>query len=67
MTNSALILGASILATCLAACSTQQAYGTAQEWQRNQCNRIPDKREYDRCMETSSTTYESYRRQTEQK
>jgi hypothetical protein len=50
---------------CLPACTTEQAYGTGQAWQRNQCSRLPDKTDYDRCMSRTNTDYESYRRQRE--
>lgn len=51
----ALALGA------LSACTAEQGYTTAQAWQRNQCNRIPDKAEADRCMSKSDMTYDSYK------
>ena len=59
------ILAASLVALCLSACTTEQAYNSAQGWQQNQCNKIPDKAEFDRCMSKASTSYESYKRQTE--
>jgi len=49
----------------LSACTTEQAYYTAQGWKRNQCNKLPDKAEFDRCMSDTNTAYESYRRQPE--
>ncbi|HYS56585.1 MAG TPA: hypothetical protein VEM34_00400 [Burkholderiales bacterium] len=59
------ILMALLVALSLSACTTEQAYYTGQAWQRNQCNKLPDKAEFDRCMSKTSTTYESYKRQTE--
>jgi uncharacterized membrane protein len=60
------------LALCLAAalltaCSAEQAYHSAQGWQQNQCMAIADKVEYDRCMSRPGTSYESYKKETEQK
>ena len=49
----------------LPACTAEQAYGTGQAWQQNQCSRIPDKAEADRCMSRANTSYDSYKRQTE--
>ena len=46
-------------------CTTEQVYGTAQAWQRNQCSRLSDKADYDRCMSQTQTTYEAYKRETE--
>jgi hypothetical protein len=49
----------------LPACTAEQVYGSGQAWQQNQCGKIPDKAEYDRCMSKANTTYDSYRRHTE--
>lgn len=54
-----------LAATQLAACTARQAYGSAQAWQRNECKKLPDKAEYDRCMSSAATDYETYKRQTE--
>jgi len=48
----------------LAACTAEQVYGSGQAWQQNQCGRIPDKAEYDRCMSKAGATYDSYKRET---
>ena len=58
-------LMALLVALSLSACTAEQAYDTAQAWQRNQCNKLPDKAEFDRCMSKTNTPYESYKRQTE--
>jgi hypothetical protein len=60
-----MILIALVAASLLPACTAEQAYGTAQAWQRNQCSKLPDKAEFDRCMSSTNTSYESYKRQTE--
>jgi hypothetical protein len=52
------------LTTFLLACTTAQVYETGQAYQRNQCGRIPDKADYDRCVGNASTTYDTYKRQT---
>jgi hypothetical protein len=54
-----------LVATSLSGCTAERAYGSAQAWQRNECNKNPDKAEFDRCMRNTNTTYESYKRQTE--
>jgi hypothetical protein len=59
----AMLVLASLLS--LPACTVEQAYGTAQAWQRNQCNKLPDKADVDRCLSKADTSYESYKRQTE--
>jgi len=54
-----------LAALSLSACTTEQAYYTAQGWKRNQCNKLPDKAESDRCMSDTNAAYDSYKRQTE--
>jgi len=58
-------LMALLVALSMSACTAEQAYGTSQAWQRNQCNKLPDKAEFDRCISKTNTPYESYKRQTE--
>ena len=57
-----IVLIASMIAA--AGCSWQQAYSTAQGWQRNQCYRLPDQSERERCLANTATSYDDYRRQT---
>ena len=52
------------LALALAGCSGEQAYSAGQNWQRNQCARIPDRAEYDRCMADANRSYDTYKRET---
>jgi len=47
----------------LAGCSSEQAYRAGQGWQENQCKRIPDKAEYDRCMANASMSHDTYKRE----
>ena len=46
-------------------CSWQQAYFATQEWQRSQCNRLPEETERKQCLARNSMSYDDYRRQTE--
>jgi hypothetical protein len=60
------IISLSVLAALLLpGCPAEQAYSTGQAWQRNQCSKIPDKAEFDRCMSNTQTTYDSYKQQRE--
>ncbi len=52
-----------LMAMSLAGCTAEQAYGAGQAWQRNQCSRLPDKADFDRCMKKTDTTYDSYKGQ----
>jgi len=53
-----------LIVLLLAGCSSEQAYRAGQGWQQNQCMRIPDKAEYDRCMANASMSYDAYKRET---
>jgi hypothetical protein len=53
------------LAGLIHACSTQQLYGAGQAWQRQECNKIQDVQERNRCMASTQTSYEDYKRQSE--
>jgi hypothetical protein len=63
--RTAFILMASVAALSVPACTAEQVYGSGQAWQQNQCGKIVDKAEFDRCMSKANTTYDSYKRQTE--
>ena len=59
----ALIFACLAAATLSGACSSRQAYGTGQAWQQNECGKIPDMQERQRCMGSASTSYDTYQRQ----
>ena len=64
MERSLSILAASLVAIWLSACTPERAYYSAQAWRQNQCQRIADKAEFDRCMNDASMSYETYKRET---
>ena len=51
----------------LSGCSGEQAYHAGQRWRQDECKRLPDKAEYDRCMANASMSYETYKRETGRK
>ena len=55
-----------VASAALAASSAQQTYGAGQVWQKNECNKIIDMQERQRCMKSTDTSYEDYRHQSEQ-
>jgi hypothetical protein len=55
---------AAILLGALSACSSQQLYASGQGYQRNQCERLPDMGERQRCLEKANMSYEEYKKET---
>lgn len=53
-----------ILLNVLSACSSQQLYASGQGYQRNQCERLPDMGERQRCLEKANMSYEEYKKET---
>ena len=56
---------ATMIAVLVAGCSWQQGYLSAQGWQRNQCQRLPDQTERERCLASGAMSYDEYRRRSE--
>lgn len=48
----------------LIACTNQQLYGAGQAWQKNECQRLQDTDQRARCMRSTATSYEEYKRQS---
>jgi hypothetical protein len=61
----ALIGFAAAILPVASGCTWQQAYSAGQGWQRNQCNRLVEQTERERCLSNANMPYEDYRRQTE--
>ena len=55
-----------ILAVLISACTAEQAYYAGQTWQQNECNKIVDREQRDRCLSSAGGSYEAYKRQTEE-
>ncbi len=60
-----MIGGATAILSVASGCSWQQAYSAAQGWQRNQCYRLVEQTERERCLNNTNMPYEDYRRQSE--
>lgn len=45
-------------------CTTRQLYSTGQAWQRNECYRLMDQQERERCLSGTSTSHEAYKQQS---
>jgi hypothetical protein len=55
-----------LAAIAATACSSQQFYASGQAQQRNECDKIVDFQERQRCMARANISYETYQRQTEE-
>ena len=51
------------LGALTAGCSSQIAYYSAQGWQRQQCFKVDDPQQRQRCLKSTSTSYEDYQRE----
>ena len=56
-----MIGAAAVILAAASGCTWQQAYSSAQGWQRNACNRLPDQTERERCLGNATMSYDEYR------
>jgi len=59
------LMTALLAAACSTACTTQEAYGTGQAWQKQQCLKLPDLSERQRCERSTAMSYEKYKAEAE--
>ena len=45
-------------------CTSEQLYGAGQGWQRNECNRVLDQGDRERCLERANVSQGEYQRQS---
>lgn len=48
-------------ALAVSGCSSEQVYNAAQGWRRNECYKIVDLEQRDRCLVEAGRTYDAYR------
>jgi len=65
MRSTAIICLAAIVLGALPGCTSQQMYASGQAYQRQQCERLPDMGERQRCLEKASMSYEDYKKETQ--
>lgn len=53
-----------VIAIATASCASKDLYATGQNWQRQECIKIPDLAQRDRCMASAARSYEDYQRET---
>jgi len=51
------------LGAVLSGCSSQQMYASGQAYQRQQCQRMPDASDRERCLSDSNVSYDDYQRE----
>lgn len=47
-------------------CSPHMAYESGQAWQRQECNKLADLAERQRCIDKANAPYDHYQRQTDE-
>jgi hypothetical protein len=62
---SAMRIALFMAALTLAGCSTPYLYSVGQEWQKQECRKIPDMAERARCEKSAATSYERYQAEVE--
>jgi hypothetical protein len=53
-----------LIVAALGGCSSQELYSTGQGWQRNECRKLPDVQERERCLASTSRSFEDYQRES---
>jgi hypothetical protein len=53
-----------LIVAALGGCSSQELYSTGQGWQRNECRKLPDVQERERCMASTSRSFDDYQRES---
>lgn len=48
-----------------AGCTSQQMYASGQNYQRNQCERLPDMGERQRCLEKVNMSHDEYKKESQ--
>jgi hypothetical protein len=46
-------------------CTSQQLYSSGQAWQQNECNKINDSIERDKCMASAKISFDKYKKQSD--
>lgn len=59
----ALVAGAFAGVAVVSGCTSRQAYMVGQGWQRNECTKILNQQDQQRCMAGANTSYDQYKRQ----
>jgi len=49
----------------LSACTPEQLYATGRNWQRQECAKLPDPQQRDRCYHEVDQPYETYKRESD--
>ena len=49
-----------MLVVALAGCSSQQLYANGQGWQKQECQKMPEREQRTRCEQSAATSFEHY-------
>ncbi|HMN78939.1 MAG TPA: hypothetical protein PKA20_03305 [Burkholderiaceae bacterium] len=56
------VVCAAVVAALAAGCTSDRLYAAGQQWQRNECNRLPERDAQQRCLERASVARDDYER-----
>jgi len=55
-----------VLALALSGCAASLVYDSGRGWKQQECQKIPDQYERQRCLQSTAMSYPEYRRTVEQ-
>ncbi len=58
------VLGVLSLVTLVSGCSSAAWYSAGQSYQRNECLKVPNQAERERCLDNANTDYNTYTKET---
>jgi hypothetical protein len=63
--NRCFVFSIAIACGLASGCTSQQLYATGQSYQRNQCQKMPDQSERERCLSNAGTSHDDYKREAD--
>jgi hypothetical protein len=63
--KTALITLSALAALTMSACSSETLYLSGQSWQRNECNKLVDVQDRQRCIQKVDKPYDAYKQEAE--
>jgi hypothetical protein len=55
-------LPVTLITLAVSGCAASLVYDSGRSWKQQECHKIPDSQERQRCLQSTAMTYEQYRR-----